>query len=173
MLEPLGLWLKGETDCLWIFRLLLNLCFLCYTAVPCHPTAPSNDLLTVVCPEILEKCQMRMCKSVIHTPSVQCRGHRKLLSISRFPKLSIKSSFLFKEQAKSELKTILPEMLTLICQKCKHLYSCEWRKLQKLCNTFWNHWRVTVFDHVHNLCKPLWTLASPPYSSFRYWMLIL
>lgn len=149
---------------LWLFRLLLRHSLKCYTATLCHPTAPSNHLLTVACPEVLEKCQRHMCKSVTHTQS-KPGGHGKL-SISKFWKLSIQSSFLFQEQAKSEFKTILPEKLTLICQKYKHLHSQKWRKLQKLCNNFLNT-EITdslqVFGCVLNLCNQLWSFVSPAY----------
>lgn len=134
MLEPLGLWLKGETDCgysgyfsgfawsvIWQYPAILLLQAIIYWLLHVQKSLRSARGAHA---------------NLLHIHSL-IQGTWKTKHL-QFWKLSIQSSFLFKEQAKSELKTILPEMLTFICQRYRHLHSYEWRKLQKLYSNFLN-----------------------------------
>lgn len=134
MLEPLGLWLKWETDCGYSGY------FSGFAWSVTHQY-PAILLLQAITYWLLhvQKClrsARNTCANLLHIHSlIQGTRKTKCLQVS---KTFFQSSFLFKEQAKSGLKTVLPEMLTLICHKYKHLHSPKWRKLQKLCNNFLN-----------------------------------
>lgn len=141
MLGPLGLWLKGETDC----GCSGYFSGFAWSVTQQHPAILLLQAITYWLLHVQKSLRSARgtCANLLHIHGlIQGTRKTKQLQVWKTKHLQVlktfSPNFMFQEQAKSELKTILPEMLILICQKYKHLHSHKWRKLRKLCNYFLN-----------------------------------